>query len=146
MSKDVIMPGGGSVLPTSADTVAAGLHYLDVPGLEHMKERLDEVSITNFHCVVREALRRSGREAISFLAPVHMKRSMYGCLMRELEAEQGFYLEDYGHMQAADQFLILERARSQGLLRDGDVVALAAAGVGYTWSAAIVSWGEQEGE
>jgi 3-oxoacyl-[acyl-carrier-protein] synthase-3 len=145
LSRDVIMPAGGSVRPASAETVAAGLHALDVPGLEHMKERLDAVSLANFRRVVAEALRKSGCQASTFLAPVHMKRSMYERLKEELGVERGFYLEDYGHMQAADQFVILERARAQHLLREGDTVVLAAAGVGYTWSAAIVSWGEQEG-
>ena len=32
---------------------------------------------------------------------------------------------------------------ARGLLRDGDVVVLVAAGVGYTWSAGIVRWGQE---
>jgi 3-oxoacyl-[acyl-carrier-protein] synthase III len=57
-----------------------------------------------------------------------MKRSLYDRLKRELAVKRGFYLEDYGHMRAADQLLILERARALRHLRDGDTVALAAAG------------------
>jgi 3-oxoacyl-[acyl-carrier-protein] synthase-3 len=44
-------------------------------------------------------------------------------------------------MQAADQFVILDQARQGGLLHEGDVVVLAAAGVGYTWAATVVRWG-----
>ncbi|HEX8917878.1 MAG TPA: 3-oxoacyl-[acyl-carrier-protein] synthase III C-terminal domain-containing protein, partial [Chloroflexota bacterium] len=49
--------------------------------------------------------------------------------------------EEYGHMQAADQLISLEEGRLRGLLHDGDVVVLAAAGVGYTWSASVMIWG-----
>jgi len=146
MSMDAIMPAGGSVQPASAATVAAGLHLFDVPGLEHMRERLDAGSMANFHQVVSDALRRSGRRRVDFLAPVHMKRSMFASLQKILGADRGYYLEDYGHMQAADQLVILERAREEGLLHAGDTVVLAAAGVGYTWAATVVAWGEAEEE
>lgn len=144
---DTIMPAGGSRLPASAETVASRSHYLDVPDLDHMRQRLDEVSGEKFKRVVGEALERSGRpRGIDFLAAVHMKRSMQRWLVDALGADRSFYLEDYGHMQAADQLVILCEARSRGLLRDGDTVVLAAAGVGYTWAATVVGWGDGVGE
>jgi len=141
LSEDAIIPAGGSRRPATAETVAAGEHTLDVPNLDHMRSRLDEVSSFNFREVVQMALRRSGLDRIDFLAPVHMKRSMHDQLQRDLGATHAFYLEEYGHMQAADQFTAVWEARQRGLLKDGDVVALVAAGVGYTWSATILRWG-----
>ncbi len=141
LSEDAIVPAGGSRRPATAETVAAGEHTLDVPDLDHMRARLDEVSSANFAQVVQTALRRSGLDRIDFLAPVHMKRSMHDQLQRDLGAARAFYLEGYGHMQAADQLTAVWEARQRGLLKDGDVVALVAAGVGYTWSATILRWG-----
>lgn len=141
LSKDTVMPAGGSVLPASEETVRQGLHYLQVPDLEHMRTRLDEVSGENFMRVVRTALERSGYEHADFLAAVHMKRSMQDWLVDTLGVERSFYLEDYGHMQAADQFAALVEARQRNLLQPGDIVILVAAGVGYTWSATAVRWG-----
>lgn len=141
LSEDVVMRAGGSRHPANDETVAAGDHFLDVPDLDHMRHRLDEVSGDNFLRVVRTALRESGRDRVDFLAPVHMKRSMYDWLRRAVQAERAFYLEEYGHMQAADQFVALVEARRSGLLHDGDTVVLAAAGVGYTWAASVLSWG-----
>lgn len=145
LSDDAVMPAGGSRNPASVETVAGGEHRLDVPDLDHMRERLDSVSLDNFARVVEDALQRSGRSHINFLAPVHMKRSMYERLQRTLgdEGLRSFYLEDYGHMQAADQLVILHEARRRGLLHDGDTVVLAAAGVGYTWAATVISWGQK---
>jgi 3-oxoacyl-[acyl-carrier-protein] synthase III len=141
MSKDTVMPAGGSELPASEETVRKRLHYLDVPDLEHMRSRLDSVSGENFMRVVRTALERSGCDRADFLAAVHMKRSMQDWLVDALGVERSFYLEDYGHMQAADQFAALVEARAKGLLKPGDVVVLVAAGVGYTWAATVIRWG-----
>lgn len=141
LNQDAVMPAGGSRRPTSAETVASRDHYFDVPDLDRMRDRLDAVSLRNFTRVVHDALRRSGRDKVDFLAAVHMKRSMHEWLRQEIGAERSYYLEEYGHMQAADQFVALGEARRSGLLRDGDTVVLAAAGVGYTWAASVVSWG-----
>lgn len=35
-------------------------------------------------------------------------------------------------------------AQERGLLRDGDLVVLAGAGTGYTWSATAIRWGEAD--
>lgn len=141
LSMDTVMPAGGSRLPASEGTVEEGLHHLDVQDLEHMRTRLDEVSGANFLRVIHTALERSGEDHVDFLAAVHMKRSMQEWLLKAFRCPRTFYLEEYGHMQAADQFVILEEARARGLLRAGDVVVLAAAGVGYTWSSTVVRWG-----
>ncbi|MBV9282055.1 MAG: 3-oxoacyl-ACP synthase, partial [Chloroflexi bacterium] len=138
LSQTVVMPAGGSRANGSD-----AQRYLDVPDLPGMRARLDEVSGPNFLRVAREALRRSGRGHVDFLAPVHLKRSMHDWLRRELGASRGVYLDGYGHMQAADQIVALAEGRRRGLLRDGDVVLLAAAGVGYTWAATVVVWGSE---
>lgn len=141
LSEDVVMRAGGSRHPANGTTVAAGDHYLDVPDLDHMRNRLDAVSGDNFLRVVKTALHASERDRVDFLAPVHMKRSMYDWLRHALHVERSYYLENYGHMQAADQFVALVEARRAGLLHDGDTVVLAAAGVGYTWAASVLRWG-----
>jgi 3-oxoacyl-[acyl-carrier-protein] synthase-3 len=140
---DTVIPAGGSRQPASLETVARGLHALHVPDLDHMRSRLDEVSGESFLGVIRQALERSGCDHVDFLAAVHMKRSMARWLFDAVGAERTFYLEEYGHMQAADQFVILTEASNRGLLREGDVVVLAAAGVGYTWAATVLRWGSE---
>jgi len=37
--------------------------------------------------------------------------------------------------------LALELGLAQGRVRDGDLIVLAGAGTGYTWSATAVRWG-----
>lgn len=141
LGMETLVPAGGSRQPASRETVERGLHALHVPDLDRMRRRLDEVSGENFLGVIRQALERSGCERVDFLAAVHMKRSMARWLADAVGAVRTYYLDEYGHMQAADQFVILTEARDRGLLRHGDIVVLAAAGVGYTWAATVVRWG-----
>ncbi|HEY0735174.1 MAG TPA: 3-oxoacyl-ACP synthase [Herpetosiphonaceae bacterium] len=144
-SENVVMRGGGSLNPPSATTIAEDLHRLDVLQLEDMRDRLGAVSLSNFVRVIDEAVSNSGatRDDVKFLAITHMKPSFHRELLRSigLREEQSVYLEEYGHIQSVDQVLALKLAQERGLLHDGDLIVLAGAGTGYTWSATAVRWG-----
>ncbi|WP_435179774.1 3-oxoacyl-ACP synthase [Halorussus sp. AFM4] len=140
-SEDVVMPAGGSRNPPSQATVEAGLHALDVPDPEGMKERLADVSLPNFETVADESLARSGydRADLDFAALTHMKRSFHDYLTDRLDAEH-YYLDEYGHVQSVDQVLALDEGLKRGLVDAGDVVCFLAAGTGYTWAATVLEW------
>lgn len=118
---------------------------LEVPDPEGMKERLDPVAVANFVAVMDAALAEAGlsRKDVAFLGATHMKRSMHQALLDALGLswEQSYYLEEWGHLQSADQYIALHEGARLGLLRPGQVAMLAAAGIGYTWSAAVIKWG-----
>ncbi len=144
-SKHVKVLDGGSVNPVSSLNCSPDSGKLDVIDPEEMKEYLDPITFDNFIDVVRIALEKSGKTMadLDFLAPIHFKRSLYSDLLRKygLTEEQSFYLQDYGHVQAADQIIALTEAEKLGRLKDGDTVALLAAGTGYTWGSTIIQWG-----
>ena len=141
---DVVMPAGGSVRPPSEETVREGLHTLDVPDPEGMKERLGPVSLPAYLSVADTALERAGfdRDDLDYVALTHMKRSFHERVLDELglDPEDGYYLDEYGHVQSVDQALAVERGVETGRLEPGDLVCLLAAGTGYTWSATILRW------
>ncbi|QKG93612.1 beta-ketoacyl-ACP synthase [Halorubrum salinarum] len=142
---DVVMPAGGSKRPPSEETVREGLHTLDVPDPEGMKERLGPVSLPAYLSVADEALERSGfeRDDLDYVALTHMKRSFHERVLDELgldPASDGYYLDEYGHVQSVDQALALEAGVETGRLEPGDLVCLLAAGTGYTWSATVLRW------
>jgi 3-oxoacyl-[acyl-carrier-protein] synthase-3 len=142
---DVYLQLGGSRLRGRRVPPDRKANHLEVPDSEGMKERLDRVSLENFLTVIRRAVERSGYavEDIDFIGITHMKRSFYGTILESLGLDWSntFYLEDYGHVQAADQMIIIDEAVRTGRLRDGDLVVLAGAGTGYTWSATALRWG-----
>jgi 3-oxoacyl-[acyl-carrier-protein] synthase-3 len=51
-------------------------------------------------------------------------------------------IADYGNTSAATLPLALAAAESDGRLRPGDRVLLAAFGAGFTWGAGVIEWGE----
>jgi len=144
-STDVVVPAGGSLAPPSTETVETGQHTLDVPDPEGMKARLAPVSLPNYLEVTDTALERSGydRSDLDFVAVTHMKRSFNDLLFEELgldPATDGYYLEEYGHVQSADQLLAVDEALDRGRIDSGDVVCFLAAGTGYTWAATVLDW------
>jgi 3-oxoacyl-[acyl-carrier-protein] synthase-3 len=143
-SRDVVVPAGGTAAPPSHETVEQGLHSLRVPDHESMKERLAEVSLSNFLSVADTALERSGydRTDLDFAAITHMKRSFHEYLCSELGLadEEQYYLDEYGHVQSVDQALATAEARRRDWLGSGDVALYLAAGTGYTWAATVLEW------
>lgn len=140
------------VLSTAADVIGNGPEgrgdlrgRLDVTNLDYMGERLGAVSLPNFTRVIREAVEMSNArvEDIAFLGVTHTKRSFFQQLLAALglAEAQSVYLEEYGHVQSADQVIALELGLLQGKIKDGDLVVLAGAGAGYTWSAVAIRWG-----
>ncbi len=119
---------------------------LDVTDPTYMAERLGATSLDNFVKVIREAVEKSDASLgdVTFLGITHMKRSFYREILSAvgLTEEQSVYLEDYGHVQSVDQAIAIELGLAQGKIQDGDLIVLAGAGTGYTWSAIAVRWGQ----
>ena len=76
-------------------------------------------------------------ENLAYVAMLHMKRSAHEAVLARIgvPVERSIYLSDYGHIGQIDPLLSLLLARDQQRLRDGDVVVLCAAGIGYVWNA-----------
>ena len=160
-SEDVYVPGGGTVLPmtfpggdkipsTAYEILEKKLNYLDVPDPAGMKERLDKLSMLNFLKVVDESLQLSGytREDIDYLGLLHMKNSAFHYVAEELGVDvhkQTTYYDEFvniGHCGQNDGIISLEMGLKHGKIKDGDIVVLASAGIGYAWNATTLRWGE----
>jgi 3-oxoacyl-[acyl-carrier-protein] synthase-3 len=144
LSRQVKVPRGGSV---NADD---GYGFLDVEDPGAMKERLDRVSMENFVRAAVGAVERSGArlEDVAYLCGIHMKPSMHEALIGALglDPDRAAYLDDTGHMSGVDPLLALDRAARKGVLADGELVLLLAAGTGYTWAASVIRWGPSESQ
>jgi 3-oxoacyl-[acyl-carrier-protein] synthase-3 len=132
----------------NGDSPVVGEVYgrLDVTDSDYMAERLGQVSLPNFVRVIHEAVEQSGAslDDVRFLGITHMKKSFYLEILEAvgLTPEQSVYLDYYGHIQSVDQVLAIELGLAQGKIKPGDLMVLAGAGTGYTWSAVAVRWGE----
>ena len=137
---------GGTVNPMNKDNVEEGKKSLRLLDPEKMKNRLNSVSQNNWLTCIDEALRKSKmtRSDIGYLDILHIKRSAHFGMLKDLglSEDQSIYLENYGHMGQVDQILSLYLALESGQVKDGTVVCMLAAGIGYVWASNIVQWGD----
>lgn len=144
LSESVILTEA-AIAQGESETIGDLRGRLDVTNPDYMANRLGNNSLPNFERVIREAVAKSDAtlDDVAFLGITHMKRSFYMQILESvgLTPEQSVYLEDYGHIQSVDQVLAIELGLAQGKIKSGDLIVLAGAGTGYTWSAIAVRWG-----
>jgi 3-oxoacyl-[acyl-carrier-protein] synthase-3 len=58
--------------------------------------------------------------------------------------EQGVYNDTYGHAGEQDSIINIIEGQQQSRLKDGDLMVIVAAGVGYVWGVACGKWGPCE--
>ncbi len=136
---------GGTAVPITKDNLEEAKKSLRLMDPVKMKERLNEVSLTNwFECIDR-SLEKAGlqRKDIDYLAILHIKRSGHKAILEALglTEEQTIYLEEYGHIGQIDQILSLHLALQEKKVKKGSVICMLAAGIGYVWAANIIRWG-----
>jgi len=164
MANHVLVPASGTVRFPTDEARAEGLCYLDLVEPDAMKDRLNAVSMDNWMHCIDEALRKSrsvfasaGRTAadgqaetrpytradLGYLNVLHMKKSAHLDMLQRLglREDQSVYLSDYGHAGQQDAMLSIVEGLKQGRLKDGDLMIIVAAGIGYAWGACCVKWG-----
>jgi 3-oxoacyl-[acyl-carrier-protein] synthase-3 len=143
---DVYVPAGGTVEPISHEAIDNDKIYLDVPDPEGLKKRLDAYSMDSFVKVIKDALKRSGYalKDINYLGLLHMKRSAYEYVAKAVGVnpyQQATYLEELGHNGQNDGIISLDYGVKSGKIKNGDIVVLTAAGIGWAWNAGVIKWG-----
>src|SRR5690554_6392954 len=136
---------GGIIDPISKENMDEAKHSLRLLDPVKMKNRLNDVSMPNWYKCIDESLRKSNLEIkdIDFLNILHIKRSGHLAMLNDLGLTEYYstYLDDYDHLGQIFQILTLHLAFEQGKVKDGTVMAMIAAGIGYVWAANIIQWG-----
>jgi 3-oxoacyl-[acyl-carrier-protein] synthase-3 len=132
------LPAGGSKLPASAATVAAGQHYMQIEG-----RRVFKFATTVFIELVEEAMQTCGlsRDDVKLIVPHQVNERIIDAAMRKLDLPpEKFFIniDRYGNTSAASVPIALHEARQQGRLAPGDIAIMLAFGAGLTWSSAVV--------
>lgn len=145
LSRAVVIPASGTMRHPTDAAVRDGAFYLDVVEPDYMKDRLNAVSMDNWLECLDRALEQAGhgRADIDFLNMLLVKPSAHRAMLERLglAEEQSVYLGDIGHIGEHDAMFGIKAGLTQGRLKDGKLMAILAAGIGYVWAAAIVSWG-----
>jgi len=134
------MPGGGSRIPATIESVEAGLHHLQMDGKETYKN-----AVTAMHNAALEALRRCEVDIsqIKLVIPHQANRRIIDAVAERLAVKPGqmfVNLDKFGNTSAASVAIALDEAVTQGLLQRGDLVLMVVFGAGLTWAAAVIEW------
>ncbi|MBU1100931.1 MAG: 3-oxoacyl-ACP synthase [Bacteroidetes bacterium] len=145
MARDAGVEFGGTEKPITCENINEASKSLRLFNAQHMKDRLNDISMDNWMLCINKAFEKSGidKSELGYLAVLHFKRSMYHYMLNELglTEEQSIYLENIGHVGQIDQIISIHIALEQKKIKDGTVIAMIAAGIGYAWAANIIQWG-----
>jgi 3-oxoacyl-[acyl-carrier-protein] synthase-3 len=137
---------GGIAQPITCENLETSRKSLRLMDPIKMKNRLNEVSMKNWVRCIDKSLEKANltQNDIGYLAILHIKRSGHESMLQDLNLtpDQTIYLEDYGHIGQIDQILSLHLALKAGKVKNGTVVCMLAAGIGYVWAANIIKWGD----
>ncbi len=147
LARDAGVEFGGTEKPITKENADKAYKSLRVFDEKHMKDRLNEVSLKNWFFCIDKAFEKSGipKKKLGYLAVLHFKRSMNDFMLEELglSKDQSIYLENYGHLGQIDQILSLHLALQKGIIKEGTIISMIAAGIGYAWGANVIRWGKK---
>jgi 3-oxoacyl-[acyl-carrier-protein] synthase-3 len=134
------MPGGGSRIPATHESIDARMHYAKMKGSEVFK-----VAVRMFVDCAETILKRHGLSAsdVDLFIPHQANLRIIEAAAKRvgLPMEKVFVNVDrYGNTGAASVYVALDEAVSAGRLKRGDKVLMAAFGGGFAWGAALVQW------
>jgi 3-oxoacyl-[acyl-carrier-protein] synthase-3 len=137
---NLYVPAGGSLKPTSAETVANREHYVRMNGKEVFRFATTIVPES-----VTQALAKSGMKTdeIDVLIPHQANTRIIDAAVKRLgidPAKAVSNVDRFGNTSAASVPLALCEALDDGRIKSGDNVVMVGFGAGLTWGAAVWQW------
>ncbi len=132
---------GGSKLPTSADTIAAGQHYLRMEGQEVFRRAVRAIVDSAAGTLAEAGLTP---DDVALFVPLQGNVRIIDAAATRLgiPSERTFCnIDRYGNTSAASVPNALAEAADSGRLKPGDIVLMSGFGAGMSWASAIVRWG-----
>jgi len=134
------MPGGGSRMPPSHDTVEARQHFLRMEGKEVFK-----FATKSLVELIETALARNNLspEDLALIIPHQVNYRIIEAALKKVAIPQDrmfLNLERYGNTSAASVPIAFHEAVSRGCLKRGEHVLLVAFGAGLTWGYNLLRW------
>lgn len=134
------MPGGGSAVPASGESIETRQHYLKMRGREVFKSAV-RVMVQSAKDILNE--NDLNANDIKCVIPHQANLRIIESLSNRLELPlDKFYLnlDRYGNTSAASIPIALDEAYRSGRFKSGDLILMVAFGAGLTWGASILKW------
>jgi 3-oxoacyl-[acyl-carrier-protein] synthase-3 len=134
------MPGGGSLHPPSAETVAKKMHYVHQDGRQVFKYAVRKTYEASASLMKRHKLTP---DDISLLVAHQANGRILDAAAERLGLPKEKVVKNidkYGNTTGATIPLALADAQEQGRLKPGDLVLMASVGAGLTVGSCLIRW------
>jgi 3-oxoacyl-[acyl-carrier-protein] synthase-3 len=136
----LFMPGGGSLNPSTTETVEKKMHYVHQEGSQVFKYAVRRMADLAAHLVERNGLKS---EDIAIVVPHQANLRIIKAMQERLgvpDSKIMVNIDSYGNTTAATIPLGLRDAISQGRVKKGDLVLILTVGAGYTTGGILMRW------
>jgi 3-oxoacyl-[acyl-carrier-protein] synthase-3 len=134
------MPGGGSLNPSTAETVEKKMHYVHQEGSQVFKYAVRRMAELAVHLIERNGL---NSDDIALVVPHQANLRIIKAMQERLGVDDSkvmVNIDKYGNTTAATIPLGLRDAVLQGRLKKGDLVLVLTVGAGYTTGGILLRW------
>ena len=134
------MPGGGSLHPSTHETVGKKMHYVHQDG-----QAVFKYAVRKMADLCEKILQRNGIKGsdIDAFIPHQANRRIITATADRLKLKPEsviINIDRYGNTTAATIPLAMETAREEGKLKKGSLVLLASVGAGFTTGVTLLRW------
>jgi 3-oxoacyl-[acyl-carrier-protein] synthase-3 len=137
---DLHMPAGGSRIPTTAETVASGAHYVHMNGREVFKFAT-RVLVSSAEDVLDQAGLTVDDVDVYVPHQANVRIIDHAVAKLGIPPEKVIVNVDrYGNTSSASIPLALHEGLSTGRVKQGDTLLMTGMGAGLTWGSAIMRW------
>jgi 3-oxoacyl-[acyl-carrier-protein] synthase-3 len=140
---DLNLPAGGSRIPTTAESVARGDHYVHMNGRPVFRFATRVLVSSAEHVLERAGL---SIEDVDVYVPHQANVRIIDHAVAKLgipEDRVVVNVDRYGNTSSASIPLALADAIAEGLVHKGDTVLMTGMGAGLTWGSAVMNWTEE---
>lgn len=132
---------GGSRVPASEKTIAAGMQYIKMQGQEVFRRAVRVVVDSALISLERAGITTN---EIDWFIPHQANLRIIEAGARRLKIPMDktiVNIDKYGNTSAASIPLALAEAVDSGKIKSGDRILLSGFGAGMTWGSAVIEWG-----
>jgi 3-oxoacyl-[acyl-carrier-protein] synthase-3 len=140
---DLHLPAGGSRIPTTAESVARGDHYVHMNGRQVFKFATRVLVSSAEHVLEQSGL---SIEDIDLYVPHQANTRIIDHAVAKLGIPADrvvVNVDRYGNTSSASIPMALGDARAEGRVHRGDTVLMTGMGAGLTWGSAVMNWTEE---
>ena len=136
----LIVPGGGSRIPATVESVKSRQHFIKQDGKTVFKFAVRGMADVSEEILLRNNL--SGEDIALFIPHQANKRIIDAAAERcGISSEKVLInIDRYGNTTAGTIPIAMNEAVEKNQIKDGDYILLASFGAGFTWGSILIKW------